>query len=45
MAAFTNDADRTALALRIDAAVRAHASLVGVLIRVVLPNTPPAKSP
>jgi hypothetical protein len=38
---YTNDADRAALALRIHAAVWAHANLAGVLIRIVLPNTPP----
>ncbi len=42
---YTNDADRAALALRIQTAVCAHANLAGVLIRIVLPNTPPPKAP
>jgi hypothetical protein len=42
---YTNDADRGALALRIHAAVCGHANLAGVLFRIVLPNTPPTKSP
>jgi LmbE family N-acetylglucosaminyl deacetylase len=38
---FTNDFDRDALALRIHAAVSAHAVLAGILIRIVCPNPPP----
>jgi hypothetical protein len=36
----TDDPDRAALALRIDAAVSAHPDLAGILIRVVKPNRP-----
>src|SRR5436305_11077522 len=36
---YTNDPDRTALALRIHAAVFARPRLAGVLIRVVKPNS------
>lgn len=39
---YTDDTDRTALAARIDAAVAAHASLTGVLVRIVRPNPPPS---
>jgi predicted nuclease of predicted toxin-antitoxin system len=38
---YTNDSDRAGLALRIHAAVSAHANLTGVLIRIVRPNPPP----
>jgi hypothetical protein len=40
---YTNDPDRAALALRIHAAVSAHADLAGILIRIVCPNPPPPK--
>ena len=42
---YTNDADRTALALRIHTAVCAHPDLAGVLIRIVQPNPPPPTVP
>jgi hypothetical protein len=36
---YTNDSDRSALARRIHDAVAARADLVGVLIRIIRPNT------
>src|SRR3954452_6170378 len=39
---YTNDADRSALAQRIHAAVSAHADLAGVLVRIVKPSAPPS---
>ncbi len=41
----TDDADRTALADRIHAAVSKHPNLAGVLIRIVRPQTSPPKAP
>ena len=38
---YTDDADRVALASRIDAAVAPLAPLAGALVRVVRPNPPP----
>lgn len=42
---YTDDADRAALAARIDTAVSSHAALTGVLVRVVRPNPPPTAAP